>query len=304
MDGRAELWADIERLQRSSRDLAAELQVTAAQRDTAEVARAAAEDARVTAVARADALEVTKAATEAKLAEVSEALGALQARHRESVASRERVERALSEALGAIPPPRPALTALLEDRGLVGTDEASFALRAIGDARLGTSLLGLLEVQDPAATRAWLDERMALLCGRPDCPAPPGRAVVTVPPERCDVCGGSDIRRAVRRFIDACLITGLLRVVIVGGSPRYHRQLSELVTDQRVRLRLIPGDRRRSAKQAKADQEGADVVIVWGGTMLDHSVSELYGTGPARVVRVPHRGIARMLEQAADAMDQ
>jgi hypothetical protein len=47
----------------------------------------------------------------------------------------------------------------------------------------------------------------------------------------------------------------------------------------------------------------ADVVIIWGGTLLDHAVADLYKDGPARVLRVPHRGIGRMLELAAAAID-
>jgi hypothetical protein len=119
------------------------------------------------------------------------------------------------------------------------------------------------------------------------------------------VCQGSDIRRSVRQFVDACLSLGLTRVTVVGGSPKYHRQLKELVQHRRISLTLVPGNVRRTQKQADHDLAASDVVLLWGGTLLDHSTSDLYRSGDrGQVLTIPHRGIARMLQQATHALVQ
>ena len=236
------------------------------------------------------------AATEAERARLAEERDVLDAERRG-------LQRRLQEATGDAPPATAPLGVALTGRGLLGEHEAGQALAALVAARRVGPLLRLLEAVDPDALAAFLDDRVVLHCGGEDCPVAPGRAVVRVPKPRCEVCAGSDIRRSVRRFVDACLLTGQRHVLIVGGSPKYHRQLRDLVQHHRLRLELVPGNVRRTARQAQADMARADVVIVWGGTLLDHAVADLYKDGPARVLRVPHRGIGRMLELAAGAID-
>lgn len=219
---------------------------------------------------------------------------------------RRTLQRALSNLQGeqqtAGLPPR--LTEVLEARGLRGRDEFRFLFEAVAEARQLHGLLAWLEPSDERAVNRFLDDRVALLGNCGACPKTPGRAIVRVPKQRCEVCEGSDIKRAVRRFEDACLMSGLRQVVVVGGSPKYHRQLGELVRHHRLQLDLIPGDVRRTQRQADHDLAHADVIILWGGTVLDHATSNLYkAKGRARVVSVPHRGIARMLQLAGDAID-
>ena len=83
-------------------------------------------------------------------------------------------------------------------------------------------------------------------------------------------------------------------IVIVGGSPAYHKQLREGL-DSRLRLKLVPGDRRGRM----AEYPSAEVVILWASTILDHAVSEHYPDGWV----IPHRGIARMLNAASDRIE-
>lgn len=294
-DPRAELWGEVERLralqQRSDAEiqrLRAGLAAEQAARQEREAASEALTQAAAELEAERDSLRERLLSTARELAEVDQ--------HRRSL------QRALAEADEAEPPrPAPA-RAVLEARGLVGDSELELALRGLSDQREGVGLLALLQVSDREALETFLEDRVALICGDPACQPPPGRAILRVPPARCDVCGGSDIRRAVRRFQDAALLNGLGRITIVGGSPQYHRQIRALIEEPRLRLNLVPGDRRRNLRQAKADEEGSDLVVLWGATLLDHSLSELYGRGEGRLIRVPHRGIARMFEWVAEAL--
>ena len=236
-------------------------------------------------------------ATEAERVRVAEQRDVLDAQRRG-------LQRQLQAATGDTPPPMPSVAEALTERGLMGEHEAGKLLSALVAVRRVGPLIHLLQATDGPSLRAFLEDRVVLHCGGEDCPIVPGRAIVQVPKPRCEVCAGSNIQRSVRRFIDACLLTGQRHVLVVGGSPKYHRQLRELVQHHRLRLDLVPGNVRRTARQAQSDLARADVIIVWGGTLLDHSVADLYKGGRARVLRIPHRGIGRMLELAAEAIDR
>ena len=122
--------------------------------------------------------------------------------------------------------------------------------------------------------------------------------VVYVPRGRCEVSGGSDVQANFHGFVQACLDQEVRKVTIVGGSPAYRKQLKLLAGahDDAPKLNLVSGTRRREKRRAEADMRASDVVVLWGGTELDHSVTSVYTGGAARLVRVAHRGIARMLQ--------
>lgn len=111
----------------------------------------------------------------------------------------------------------------------------------------------------------------------------------------------SDLRRAALALAETCQGAGVARLVVVGGSPKYHQQLQGLLGEA-LSLRLIDGQERRILKQARADVEWADVVLIWGGTLLDHKLSALYQGKHVRVVS--HRGLAGMLQLAAEVVVQ
>jgi hypothetical protein len=131
-------------------------------------------------------------------------------------------------------------------------------------------------------------------------------AVVRVPGARCEVCEGTDAGRAARRFLDGCLMLGITKALIVGGSPTSHTHLRAFFErESRVTVRLLPGDRRIAAPDAKDLLRSHGVVVIWGGTILDHAVSEPFLDAEAqgcRRVMVAVRGAGRMLDEAAEAL--
>src|SRR5262249_6039895 len=70
----------------------------------------------------------------------------------------------------------------------------------------------------------------------------------------------------------------------------------------RLELRLVDGTERRTLGQARLDLEWADLVLLWGGSELDHRVSTLYTGAPPqlrrKLVHASKRGIAALLEAA------
>ena len=198
---------------------------------------------------------------------------------------------------------RTPLQTVLENRGLVSMNEMILALSGLLGKR-PQELLDAVELAEPDALATLLDQRIALV--HDDGGAHMTAAVVLhVSPDRCEITGGSDIRGAFRRLLDACQAAAdMHEITIVGGSPAYRQQLKELAEPHRaaLRLNLVSGTRRRTRRRAAADMRKSDLVVIWGATELDHSVSAVYTGDGAPLLRVPHRGISRMLEQVAESV--
>ncbi|MBM3780640.1 MAG: hypothetical protein FJW29_03030 [Acidobacteria bacterium] len=126
--------------------------------------------------------------------------------------------------------------------------------------------------------------------------------VIEVAPEDCDVCGGSSIVAAARRFTDACRRADCRRVLIVGGSPRYHAQLTAALQADGLELTLVEGNRKLPAAQARQLCDRAHRGFIWGPTILDHAVSGLFQGSRIQTVHV--RGITRFLDEAARLLGQ
>lgn len=218
---------------------------------------------------------------------------ALESAGAESSLLRERVA-ALEQNLGALEgrPGPLSLRKALEKRGLKGEDEGIMVLTALLQAQQGRTLLSLLSTEDPDGFREFLHEKLLLVSEGDE--VPPGVVPFRVPAERSEADPPSAVRDALRRFSTACLVHNLRSIVIVGGSPAYHRVLREGL-DGRLKLRLVPGDRRGRM----AEYPAAEVVILWASTILDHRVSAHYPNGWI----IPHRGIARMLAAATDRIE-
>ena len=160
--------------------------------------------------------------------------------------------------------------------------------------------LEALVLSHPQELTAVLVDRVALVSRDVEFTPDANTVVVYVSKERCEISGGSDVQANFHGFVQACLDQDVKKLTIVGGSPAYRKQLKALADqhDDAPTLNLVSGTRRRERRRAEADLRGSDAVILWGGSELDHSVTSAYTAGTGRVVRVAHRGIARMLQIA------
>ncbi len=233
---------------------------------------------------------------------------ALRAERGDTIATRERLDRkvrALQRRLEVAPKPPPAsgepISDLLAARG-VRADERASALRALLEGH-EEALFDALPVAPVAAFTTLLDRRLALSCGCQDLAE---AAVLRVPPDRCEICGGSSAGRAFHTFVAACHAARLRRVVVVGGSPAYRRELRKLADPRRdqVRFEWVPGRQRPPARKVRGHARNADLVLIWCATILDHATTNAYQAAGARTLLVPHRGIATMLTFAAAALQQ
>jgi hypothetical protein len=189
-----------------------------------------------------------------------------------------------------------------------GTDAALALARthleSAGLTRPGKQRISELKLE---ALKDCLEQRFAVLCADPECArqAQNGRVrIPAVPLAACAGCHGSDNRRAFARIGKLCAARPI-KLVVVGGSPSVREELRAGAPD-RLELRLIDGTERRTSTHAQSDLEWADLIVVWGGSELDHKVSRLYtdahGAQRGKVLQVSRRGVAALLNAAADQL--
>lgn len=210
------------------------------------------------------------------------------------------LESRLAEATAAT-----ELRTLLAETGCRDGAEEFEALSALLAAKPEELLQGLVLASVEGLGRL-LHEDLSFLCDAEACQPQGPCAVVRVPPERCEVCGGSDLKASWKGLLSACEIAGVSELVVVGGSPPYRTRLKTLHSEAggALGLELVSGSRSRSRRRAEADLRRADVVVLWGGSILDHSTSDQYRRATCPVLTIPHRGLTGMLDALSARLRQ
>jgi hypothetical protein len=197
------------------------------------------------------------------------------------------------------------IDSFLSDAGFDLPDVRSRAREALETAGLTRAGKSRMSSAKEERARTVLDERFFRHCATPACAEAASRSgrvpARTANRARCSSCGGSDNRRAEEALVAACRHAAVRRLVIIGGSPSVREELRDALAD-RLELRLVDGTERRTLSQARLDLDWADLVLLWGGSELDHRVSSLY-TGAAaplrrKLVHTSRRGIAALLGAA------
>jgi len=182
------------------------------------------------------------------------------------------------------------------------------ALEAAGLTRAGKTRMSTAKEE---RARTALEAGFFLHCATPACIAAASASgktpVRTGQRPRCAHCGGSDNRRAEAALLAACGKAGIRRLVVIGGSPAVREELRDALGHS-LDLRLVDGTERRSLAQARQDLDWAELILLWGGSELDHRVSTLY-TGAAaplrrKLVHASKRGIAALLEAAVTHLER
>ncbi|RLT35330.1 MAG: hypothetical protein DWI58_19715 [Chloroflexi bacterium] len=137
---------------------------------------------------------------------------------------------------------------------------------------------------------------IARSCGAPACArvlASSGRELIEVDPPFCEVCRGSEGERALLEMADALVAAGRPRLLVLGGSPGSRTHIRDTLRGRPIHLELLEGDRPTGEKRARELSAGADVIVIWGGTILDHKVSQPFadlGEFSAKRITVAQRG--------------
>jgi hypothetical protein len=206
-----------------------------------------------------------------------------------------------------MPPDIPVdIATWLRELGFESEDSARTAretLEAAGLTRPGKS--GMATTKLPRAKRAIADA-LILYCGDAECEAlmpADGRQSVVVAAQACEVCGGSNNRRAIGEMASTCMEFAVTKLLVVGGTPRSEEALRRDLAPHAIELRVVSGtDNEPNLRDALDHCRWADLVAVWAPTPLPHKVSTLY-TGPqcdARRVLVHSRGLEAFAHAVTD----
>ena len=150
--------------------------------------------------------------------------------------------------------------------------------------------------------RTLLEARVVRVCSE-QCRslATPGREALLVDSDtRCQVCIGSNNRRAALSLASEMRRAGGSRLLVVGGTPANHHELQQLLALGGVEARCIDGANSTPAqKEAWADSRWADLTVIWATTPLPHKVSLLYTNDPQgrTPVTVARRGIEALCSE-------
>lgn len=189
-----------------------------------------------------------------------------------------------------------------------GYEPAASRARARGVLEAGqltrSGKRGMAAEKVPAA-RALLASAFLRVCADEDCvrlaAASSGRGLVTVHGPACEVCGGSNNRRAARALALRLRRAGVDRLLVVGGTPALHAELDQLLGAQGIAMRFVDGAAgSHSARDAAPNLSWAQVMVVWGASPLPHKVSRLYTDAPPphlRVVKLARRGIEALCRE-------
>ncbi|MBX3364871.1 MAG: hypothetical protein KF866_08915 [Phycisphaeraceae bacterium] len=184
-----------------------------------------------------------------------------------------------------------------------GGDAAPYE-RALQEAGLSRPAKPRISLDKRDRVASLFASRFMRVCARGDCQAKArehsqGREVVRAHEQQwCELCGGSPNQTAIDEMVQACRVCSWRRLCVVGGSPTYREELRTLVSG-RIDLRLVDGTLARSLANASADVKWADRTVLWGGTQLDHRVSENYRGDT--VITVPHRSIAELARAVVES---
>ena len=130
--------------------------------------------------------------------------------------------------------------------------------------------------------------------------------VLTTTANACELCGGSNNRRAARAAVRAMERAGINRVLVVGGAPGIRTELAALWQESEVALEFVDGtSTSHSQRDAIARMNRVQLVVIWGSTELRHAVSELYTRNPPpglRMITVGRRSIEALCREVERSM--
>ncbi len=183
-------------------------------------------------------------------------------------------------------------TALWTERGLTKAE----VLDALGllAAHQPQAVLHAVMAVDPQPLAQLLNDRLALLCGAALCQPNGETVVLTVAAERCELCGGSDLRGAYRAFAQATTAAQLPSVTFIGGSPSYREALRLLHREIKPAFELDVVSRKRPGESKRA-QAARGLIVIWGGSEVDHDTTIHYRQSGDLVLTMNHRGLSGLL---------
>lgn len=180
-----------------------------------------------------------------------------------------------------------AIAELLNAAGFDTPAAMRQARAALEAAKLTNSRKQGIAAYKREAALELLTAKFAPVCGEAcRALAPRGRTPV-ISRRGCEVCGGSNNRRAMLAAARTLNINGVRRVLIVGGNGEQRREIIDEFHKHRIAVDSVDGtSSSHSQKDADANMRRAGLMLIWGSTELRHAVSNLYTKDPPADLRV------------------
>lgn len=178
--------------------------------------------------------------------------------------------------------------------------QARAVLEAAGVTRAGKSFLHRSKME--RARRA-LDGALVRTCsGCCRVAEDSGLPGVLVGHLHCTICRGSRVRSSAAALRLELAQQGIRRILVVGGTPEGQTHLQAELAVVGIKLQVVDGTRTPGNDRARRMRAAADVVVIWGGTPLDHTVSGHFidPSDRSRTVIVPRGGPQSVLRALAE----
>ncbi len=107
--------------------------------------------------------------------------------------------------------------------------------------------------------------------------------------ERCSVCGGHDDQRWFKYFAHQCALSGVKRVLVVGGASSFQTSLRQLSAGHALEIRLLALDEQNNEGRVRGRIEGCDLLVLAEGNPDEASPITSY----AEVARQFNRLVVR-----------
>lgn len=198
----------------------------------------------------------------------------------------------------------------LDGLGFTSNESQSVARHLLEAAGLTNPRKHAMAASKLAAANKLLSEHIALVCGK-HCRAvaqaeDAWRVFVACEPAQCSVCRGSNNRRATIMMTEACLRASVSRILVLGGSGGTLRELQSLLENTPIELRCVDGrEESPNKKDALADLNWAQLMLIWASTPLPHKVSTSYTDEcprDLRMITVGRRGIEALCGEVVKSL--
>ena len=196
---------------------------------------------------------------------------------------------------------------MFKDFGITAPGAQKSAREALSRAGIISSRPNRTNIASEKVDRAReaLDAAFLWHCGNGDCrrqaEASPS---LLVDQAHCTICGGSKDRSSLTSMASALSATNVSRVLVVGGTEAKRRELLQK-SPAGVDWRLVDGTRSKDDRYFRHNRRWAEIIVIWGSTVLDHRVSSHFDAkGDARVITVTRRSIGALADAVVEHLNR
>ena len=196
-----------------------------------------------------------------------------------------------------------AIARMFRDFGIATPGAKKTALEALSRAGIISSRPNRTNIASEKVDRAREALETAFLwhCGNGDCrrQAEASRSLL-VDQAHCTICGGSKDRSSLEAMASALVASNVSKVLVVGGTEAKCREIREK-SPPGIEWRFVDGTKSKDDRYFRPGRRWADIIVIWGSTVLDHRVSSHFeAKGDARVITVTRRSIGALAEAVVE----